>query len=93
MDWVILDIRCGTLSEFINKINRVPTATEKLRIGIEASKISERIVGSTPTWVLLDVERYLEHFSLAVLMDQMVWAEECLSKMRAICEKNTCSVH
>jgi hypothetical protein len=82
MDWLILEIRCGTLSEFINKIKKVPTAHEKLLVAIEASKISERIIGSTPQWILQETQKYLEHFSFAVLMDKLEWAEECLDKIR-----------
>jgi hypothetical protein len=82
MDWLILEIRCGTLSEFINKIKRAPTVHEKLLVAIEASKISERIIDSTPPSVLQEVENHLEHFSFAVLMDQLEWAEECLDKIR-----------
>jgi hypothetical protein len=81
MDWFILEIRCGTLSEFINKIKRVSKPSEKLLVAIEASQISERIIDSTPPYVLEKVEKYLEHFSFAVLMDQLEWAEECLDKI------------
>lgn len=88
MDWFILEIRCGTLSEFINKIKRAPTVHEKLRISIEASRISERIIALTPPHVLEEIEKYLEHFSLAVLMDQFNWAEECLDKIRLHIKNN-----
>lgn len=82
MDWLILEIRCGTLSEFINKIKRVSKPSEKLFVAIEASQISERITDSTPPYILEKVEKYLEHFSFAVLMDQLEWAEECIDKIR-----------
>ena len=90
MDQAILEIRCGTLREFLNKIDRTESVSDKLRIGIEASRIAERIIYHTDHSAFLaddyvTILANLEHYSLAVFMNQTDWAHESLDNIIKMC--------
>lgn len=83
MDRIILDIRCGTLRAFLDRIETTPNVSEKLRIGVEASKIAEKIIAITNRRAFRprewdDIEKSLEHYSLAVFCDHTEWARASL---------------
>ena len=82
MDGLILLIRCGTLEAFLEKIERSPDEASKLRIALEASRISDKIISMTPS-ATEECIRNLEHFSLAVFTDNLVWARESLENIRS----------
>ena len=90
MDQAILEIRCGTLRQFLNKIDKTESVREKLRIGIEASQIAERIIYHTDhsTFQPSDyvaIMANLEHYSLAVFMNETEWAHESLDNIIKMC--------
>lgn len=91
MERIILDIRCGTLRVFLDRIETAPTERERLQVATEASKIADKIMAMTPRhefgpdeWAT--IELCLEHYSLAVFCDIMDWARDSLDKVCEICK-------
>lgn len=89
MDRIILEIRCGTLSAFLDRIENAPSESERLRIALEASQICDKIIQRTPRhafsaeeWDV--VERSLEHYSLAVFCDITFWARQSLDHIKEL---------
>jgi hypothetical protein len=89
MERVILQIRCGTLNAFLDRIENAPSESERTRITMEASKIADKILSLTPRSEFSDEEwdvvtECLEHYSLAVFCDHMKWARDSLDRVREI---------
>lgn len=90
MDKTVLEIRCGTLECFLDRISNTNTESERLQIAIEAGRLAENIGRVTPkaSFTVRDYEEIqtiLEHFSLAVLCDQLTWAQDSLDLIKDIC--------
>lgn len=87
MERIILEIRCGTLSAFIDRIDGAPNERERIRIAVDASKIADKIIEITPQWAFTPsewdlIERSLEHYSLAVFCDISFWARQSLDDIK-----------
>lgn len=87
MERIILEIRCGTLNAFLDRVESAPTERERIRIAVEASKIADKIIEITPKWAFAPyewdlIERSLEHYSLAVFCDVTFWARQCLEDIK-----------
>lgn len=79
-EW-ILQMRCRTLRNFLNKIEQAETERDRLKIAVEADELATKILKITP----LDIVSDLENYSLAVFMDQMEWAHSILDHMENVC--------
>lgn len=89
MDWAVLELRLRTLEQFLNKIENEPRAREKLTIGLEASRISDKIIHATEPRAFSETEydtiiTNLEHVSLACFMDNMQWARQSIENIRKL---------
>lgn len=86
MDQAVLEIRCGTLQCFLDRISKTNSESEKLRIAIEASRIADRVLALTPKtqYDYATIETNLEHFSLAVFCNHMEWAQQSLDNVKEI---------
>lgn len=82
MGGVILLIRCRTLETYLSKIENEKNPNQKLNIAVEASKIADKIINMTPD-ASEECIRNLEHFSLAVFIDNLSWAHESLENIRS----------
>lgn len=83
MDGVILLIRCRTLETFLTKIENEKSPSRKLDIALEASRISDKIIANSPK-ASEECIRHLEHFSIAVFIDNLSWARESLENIRSL---------
>lgn len=89
MERSILQIRCGTLSAFLDRIETAETEYDRSNKIIEAGKVAEKILKLTPRSEFLsgewdEIERCLEHYALAVFCDHMGWARDSLEQVRKI---------
>lgn len=91
MERIILQIRCGTLGVFLDRIEKASCESDRLSIAVEASRISDKIIALTnrsefslDEWD--DIKLCLEHYSLAVFCDQMSWALSSLERVEDIAQ-------
>jgi hypothetical protein len=89
MDWAVLELRLRTLEQFLNKIEKSPGPKDKLTIGLEASRISDKIIHATEPRAFSETEydtivTNLEHISLACFMDNMEWARKSIENIRSL---------
>jgi len=86
MDQLVLEIRCGTLQCFLDRISKTNSESEKLRIAVEASRIADRVLALTPKYQYgyETIESNLEHFSLAVFCNQSEWAQQSLDNIKEL---------
>lgn len=86
MDQLVLEIRCGTLQCFLDRISKTNSESEKLRIAVEASRIADRVLALTPKYQYgyETIESNLEHFSLAVFCNQTEWAQQSLDNIKEL---------
>lgn len=86
MDQLVLEIRCGTLQCFLDRISKTNSESEKLRIAVEASNIADRVLTLTPKdqYGYEIIESNLEHFSLAIFCNQTEWAQQSLDNLKEI---------
>jgi hypothetical protein len=86
MDQLVLEIRCGTLQCLLDRISKINSESEKLRIAVEASRIADRILSVTPKdhYAYETIESNLDHFSLAVFCNHQEWAQQSLDNIKEI---------
>lgn len=87
MDRVVLALRLQTLDTFLNKIENTKNEEERMVFALEASEISDKIMKLTPNDILSSYEHEtlcskLDFFSLAVFVDNTIWARECLNSIK-----------
>jgi len=86
MDQLVLEIRCGTLQCFLDRISKTNSESEKLRIAVEASRIADRVLALTPKdqYGYEIIEANLDHFSFAVFCDHQEWAQQSLDNIKEL---------
>ena len=86
MDQLVLEIRCGTLQCFLDRISKTNSESEKLRLAVEASSVADRILTLTSKnqCDYESIQANLEHFSLAVFCDQQEWAQQSLDNLKEL---------
>lgn len=86
MDQLVLEIRCGTLQWFLDRISKTNSESEKLRIAVDASRIADRVLALTPKdqYEYGTIEVNLEHFSMAVFCNHIEWAQKSLDNLKEI---------
>ena len=86
MDQLVLEIRCGTLQCFLDRISKTNSESEKLRIAVEASRIADRVIELTPKcqYGHESIKNNLEHFSLAVFCNHTEWAQQSLDNLKEL---------
>lgn len=89
MDPLILEIRCGTLQCFLDRIYKTDSESEKLQTAAEASRIAERILALTPPASFgpedyNKIQMNLEDFSIFVFCDALEAAQKALNNVLKI---------